>query len=255
MVEEFKLIPLLNIVWKEPLRKYSDEEIRNMAQSFRIHSQLQPILVRPLENGLYEGVYGNQRYLASKHAKKLEILCVVRSLTDEEVLEARLVENLHRKELTAVERAEWYAKLLDLRKQTFSEESAIEGIAISIEEYTGEKPAARTVREYLEIASKLKKKAKEIATSSNNVGVRHALQVIKVEDEDKQAELLSQTIHGRWTTSKLKQAVDQELGVSKPKPEPINTGLNIACPMCQETYELIHIDEGKHRLRKVITGG
>jgi ParB/RepB/Spo0J family partition protein len=81
---------------------------------------LQPIVVRPLAalRGLakYELVAGERRWLASKQAGLAHIQASVRVLTDEEVLEVQLVENLQRKGLHELEEAEGYDELMKLKK-------------------------------------------------------------------------------------------------------------------------------------------
>jgi len=262
-VDDFQFVSTDSIVWKSPIRDFADKDVENMAASLRVHSQIEPIVVKPAnEKGLYEGVVGRLRFEGARHAHVQTVLARVHEFSSEdEVLEWQLAENLHRKELSSLEKISAYGRLAKLRRKMFpKEKTVVAGIALAIEESTGTRPAERTVRKYLKIDAEIGKEARKIclprpSEKGSIVKISHLEQISRVKDDGKQAELLSQTIHGRWTTSKLKQAVDQELGVGKPKPEPINTGLNIACPACQETYELIHVDKGKHRLRKVITGG
>lgn len=261
-IDEFRLVSTDSIFWMSLLRDFTDKDVENMAASLRVHSQIEPVIVKTInEEGLYEGVVGRLRFEGARHAHVQTVLVRVHKFSSEdEVLEWQLAENLHRKELSCLEKISAYGRLAELRRKTFPKEKTIvAGIAMAIEESTGTKPAERTVRKYLKIDAEIGKEARKICLPRPSekgaiVKISHLEQISRVKDDGKQAELLSQTIHGRWTTSKLRQTVDQELGVSKPKPKPINTGLNIACPMCQETYELIHVDEGKHRLRKVITG-
>ena len=231
MQDEFKLVPLSLIFWKTPIRDFTGEDVENMAASIMIHGQIQPIVVKqPDAEGSHEGVCGRLRYEGAKHAHRPEVLVRVHNFEDEaEALEWQLAENLHRKELGALERAEAYGKLAELRKKLFPEEkTAVKGIAMAVEELTGTKPAERTVRKYLEISHKIGNKAKRIglprpSEKASFPKISHLEQICRIEDEDKQAELLSQTIHGNWTVSKLKQTVDQTLGISKPKPKPIDT--------------------------------
>jgi ParB-like chromosome segregation protein Spo0J len=260
-VDEFRLVPVGSVYWKDSIRDFTREDIVNMAASLRTHGQIGPIVVKPADvEGLYEGVCGRLRYEGIKHAHLLDALVRVHRFSGEdEVLEWQLAENLHRKELSALEKISVYGRLAELRRKRFpKEKTVVAGIALAIEESTGTKPAERTVRKYLQIDAEIGKEARKICLPRPSekgaiVKISHLEQISRVKDDGKQAELLSRTIHGQWTTSKLKKAVDQELGVDKPKPEPINTGLNLACPTCLETYELVHIGKGRHRLRKIVT--
>jgi ParB family chromosome partitioning protein len=116
----FLLIPVDKIVWRGRLRHFSDNEIGVLAASFRVYGQLQPIMVRPLKDGTFEGVFGYQHYLAARRAGLASILCIVKPYTDDEVYEARLVENLLRKELSDADKAEWFEQLIALRKKIAS---------------------------------------------------------------------------------------------------------------------------------------
>jgi ParB/RepB/Spo0J family partition protein len=218
LVHNVWLVPVDKIVWRGALRKFSDEEIQELAASFRVYGQLQPIMVRPLKDGLFEGVFGYQRYLAARRAGLTSILCIVKPCTDDEVYEARLVENIHRKELAAMEKAEWVKKLVELRmKSGFKEESVYEAVANSIEAYTGEKPASETVRKLVYLASKIKKKAKDLFLGERRIGLKHLEQLARTEDEHVQASLGEKAAMEGWAVQKLKTEVDKALGVEKPK--------------------------------------
>lgn len=257
-MDEYKTVPLPLIMWKSPIRDFAEEDIRDMATSLRIHGQIQPIVCKlPNSEGFYEGVCGRLRYEGAKHAHLPEVLVRTHEFeSEEEVLEWQLAENLHRKELTALERAEAYDKLAELRKKRFPEESVIKGIAMAVEELTGVKPAEQTVKKYLKISRKVKKKTKEMGNrlpheKSSKLGIRHLEQISRIEDEEKQAQLAGKSIERDWTVRKLKEEVDKELGLKAPPPEPIDTGMIFKCPICGETYTTIHVEEGKHKLQKI----
>jgi ParB family chromosome partitioning protein len=99
----------------QPRRRFSAEEITALAQSIREKGVLQPILVRPLvgEPGKYELVAGERRWRAAQQARLHEIPALVRELADREMLEVALVENLQRQDLTPLEEARGYQRMLD----------------------------------------------------------------------------------------------------------------------------------------------
>jgi ParB-like chromosome segregation protein Spo0J len=209
-----------------------------MALSFRVHGQLQPIMVRPIEGGLFEGVFGYQRYLAARRAGLQSILCIVKPMSDDEVYEARLVENIIRKELSAMEKAEWYNALVEHRKrQGYSEESVYEAAARTIEAYTGEKPPERTIRKLVYLASKIKKKAKEMFLGEQKIGLKHLEELARIEDENLQASLGEKVAREGWTVQRLKREVDEILGIRRPKsPE------EIAMTALRRDYPTILVD-------------
>jgi ParB family chromosome partitioning protein len=74
---------------------------------------LQPLLVRPLSGDRYEIIAGERRWRAAQKAQVHEVPVVIKTLTDPEALEIGLIENLQREDLTALEEAEGYQRLMD----------------------------------------------------------------------------------------------------------------------------------------------
>lgn len=97
----------------QPRRKFDDEAIDQLAESIASHGVLQPLLVRPLSGDRYEIIAGERRWRAAQKAQVHELPVVIRSLTDQEALEIGLIENLQREDLTALEEAEGYQRLMD----------------------------------------------------------------------------------------------------------------------------------------------
>lgn len=96
--------------------RFSRESLIELATSIRTNGVLQPILVRPLGFAKFELVAGERRWEASKIAEQSTIPASVRELTDTQVLEAQLVENLQREGLHELEEAEGYHDLMELKK-------------------------------------------------------------------------------------------------------------------------------------------
>lgn len=86
--------------------------VSELIASVRAHGVLQPVIVRPTKNGKYELVCGHRRFVAAKGAEREDIPAKVVTLTDEEVLEIQLVENLQRTDLNCIEEANGYVELM-----------------------------------------------------------------------------------------------------------------------------------------------
>ncbi|MFQ5783641.1 MAG: ParB/RepB/Spo0J family partition protein [Alphaproteobacteria bacterium] len=99
----------------QPRRRFGDDEIRTLADSIRDKGILQPIVVRrdPEVAGSYEIVSGERRWRAAQLAHLHDVPVVVREFSDSEALEVALVENVQREDLTALEEAEGYKRLID----------------------------------------------------------------------------------------------------------------------------------------------
>jgi len=108
-------------------RLYFDQEgLVSLADSIRKHGLNQPVLVRRVGNG-YELVAGERRLRASKLAGLSQIPSIVKSFTDEESFQFSLVENLQREDLSSLEEAESYKKLIDHFDMTHDSVSKLVG--------------------------------------------------------------------------------------------------------------------------------
>jgi ParB family chromosome partitioning protein len=99
----------------QPRQKFSSPELRELADSIGAHGVLQPILVRnhPDKAGAYEIIAGERRWRAAQLAKLHEVPIVLRNFSDAESLEIGLVENLQRENLSSLEEAEGYRRLVN----------------------------------------------------------------------------------------------------------------------------------------------
>ena len=113
----------------QPRRRFAPEEIAGLAQSIREKGVLQPVLVRPVagEPGVYELVAGERRWRAAQQAQLHEIPALVREFADRDTLEVALVENLQRQDLTAIEEARGYQRMIDDFRRTQEEVAEIVG--------------------------------------------------------------------------------------------------------------------------------
>jgi ParB/RepB/Spo0J family partition protein len=119
-----------------PRTHFDDAYITELAGSIAEKGLIQPIIVRPRPhagiNGTYEIVAGECRYRASKQAGLLKVPAIVRDLTDDQVLEAQLEENIHRKNLTPLEEAAGYRRLIDSNPDKHSAETIATRIGMSV---------------------------------------------------------------------------------------------------------------------------
>ena len=99
----------------QPRRHFAETELDALAQSIREKGILQPLLVRPLvdgEDAAFELVAGERRWRAAQRVGMHEVPVIIRRLADFEVLEIALVENLQREDLSPLEEAEAYSRLV-----------------------------------------------------------------------------------------------------------------------------------------------
>lgn len=99
----------------QPRTVWKEEELNELTQSIRQNGVIQPIIVRRIDDK-YEIIAGERRFRAASKAGLEQIPALVRSATDEEMLELAIVENIHRSDLNAIERAKAYQNFI----KTFS---------------------------------------------------------------------------------------------------------------------------------------
>jgi ParB family transcriptional regulator, chromosome partitioning protein len=95
-----------------PRRTFREDDLAELAESIRQKGLVQPILVRADPAGGYEIVAGERRWRASQRAGLHQIPVIVRDLTDQEVLELAIIENVQRADLNAIEEAGGYQDLI-----------------------------------------------------------------------------------------------------------------------------------------------
>lgn len=101
-----------------PRRHFDEKKLAELAESIAKHGVMQPILVRPqplpgkVDEQLFEIVAGERRWRASRITGQPNIMAIVRAMTDFEVIELQLIENLQRDDLHPLEEADGYARLL-----------------------------------------------------------------------------------------------------------------------------------------------
>ena len=98
---------------EQPRKEFDDAALAELADSIAQHGVLQPLLVRPLIGGGYQLVAGERRWRASRMAGLTEVPVVVRQMSDQEMMELALIENLQREDLSPMEEAEGYRTLME----------------------------------------------------------------------------------------------------------------------------------------------
>lgn len=99
----------------QPRRSFAPEALQELADSLKARGLLQPLIVRPhpSDKGLYQIVAGERRWRAAQIAQLHEVPVIIRDLSDTEVLEVAIVENIQRADLNAIEEAASFRQLMD----------------------------------------------------------------------------------------------------------------------------------------------
>ena len=96
----------------QPRKAFDEERLNELADSIREHGVVQPIVVRPLDDGFFQLIAGERRWRASPRAGLTRIPAVVRETAEQPALEIALIENLQREDLNPMEEARAYERLI-----------------------------------------------------------------------------------------------------------------------------------------------
>lgn len=178
----------------QPREKFDEEALKELSTSIKEHGVIQPIIVRKIGEK-YEIIAGERRYKASSLAGLTKIPAIIRNLDDKEASKVALLENLQRKDLTAIEEARTYQKILELDSMTQEQ----------LGQTMGKSQAA--------IANKLRLLALtdevQEALLNDEISERHARSLLNVENANEQVEMLNKIIRNRMTVRELDQAIKE----------------------------------------------
>jgi ParB family transcriptional regulator, chromosome partitioning protein len=99
----------------QPRRRFAEDDLAGLAESIRNRGVMQPLLVRRAPNGgdFYEIIAGERRWRAAQMAGAHELPVIVHELSDRAALEVALLENVQRQDLSPLEEAEGYRRLIE----------------------------------------------------------------------------------------------------------------------------------------------
>jgi len=262
-MDEYREIEIDKIEWKDPVRpEIKEEDIQAMAASFMTHAQIEPIIVKPMnEHGKYEGIIGRLRYEATKYGNRKTVEARIHYFHDEsEVKSWQLAENLHRVDLSVVQKAEASKELYERLKKEVpgakTDTPIITAMAISVHEMTGIAPAEKSIRESLRIASKLGKKAKNLLTGQKKFEVRSVNALLNIENEDDQAGIAKRAIEGDWTVARVKKEVHDYLKVEESATEKVKETLEKGDVTLQHAAEITRLkEEDQEKLTDIVVNG
>jgi ParB family chromosome partitioning protein len=96
----------------QPRKNFNEEALDDLTNSIREHGIVQPVVVRPLEDGFFQLIAGERRWRAAQRAGLVRVPAVVRDAAEQTALELALIENLQREDLNPIEEAQAYERLI-----------------------------------------------------------------------------------------------------------------------------------------------
>ncbi|MBR5442401.1 MAG: ParB/RepB/Spo0J family partition protein [Clostridia bacterium] len=188
----------------QPRKVFDEAALNDLAESISQHGVLQPLLVRPMADGGYQLVAGERRWRASRLAGLTEVPVVIKDLTDSQVAELALVENLQRENLNPMETANGFKELGDKFGYTQEEISKIVGCSRS---------AVANALRLLALTDEV-----QALVSSGELSQGHAKAILSVEDKAYQTELAKLVVKEGLSvreTERLARKASQEPSTGK----------------------------------------
>ncbi|PTJ65963.1 nucleoid occlusion protein [Staphylococcus saprophyticus] len=183
----------------QPRQVFEPNKIKELAESIEEHGLLQPIVVRPIEEDMFEIIAGERRFRALQSLSKTHADVIIRYLDDEETAVVALIENIQRENLSVVEEAEAYKKLLEIGDTTQSELAKSVGKSQSF--------IANKLR-LLKLAPKVLERLRE-----SKITERHARAMLSLSEEDQEIlveTVISQKLNVKQTEASVKQKIGPE---------------------------------------------
>jgi len=204
-------IDLLSPNPRQPRTAFEEQPLEELAQSIRANGVIQPVIVR-LVGERYEIVAGERRWRAAQRAGLLKVPVAVRQVSDANLLQVALIENIQREDLNPIEEAQAYRRLLD--ELHLSQEE----IAVSV----GKDRA--TVANYVRLLRLPAEVRNEVAASVLSMG--HARALLALPDDTAQRRVARDVVSRGLSVRETEALVRRETSPAEPPAEPTRTDPN-----------------------------
>lgn len=179
---------------QQPRMSFDEDALRELAASVTEHGVLQPILIRPGEEGRYQLVAGERRWRAARIAGLAAIPALIEEIDDDTALEISIIENLQREDLSPLDEALMYERM------TTDHGYSLRRLAQKLGKDKG----------YIENRLRLADAPAEIKqlVSLRKDTLSHAYELLKVDDPKKRRKLAEQVGRGELSLVKLRERID-----------------------------------------------
>lgn len=176
----------------QPRKSFDENKLNELANSIITHGLLTPIMVQKDKDG-YMIIAGERRYRASILAKKQSIKCVICNLSEKSIEEISLIENIQRENLSVIEEAEAYQRMIDKYNYTHEQISTRVGKS----------------REYISNIIRLLKLPNPIKDKviSKEISPGHAKTLLSLSDNNDMIDLMNQIIENKISVRKTEEIV------------------------------------------------
>ena len=212
----------------QPRLNFDESALNELAASIKEHGIIQPLILRRLEDK-YEIIAGERRFKAAKMAGLMSVPAIITQMDDNKSAEVAIVENVQRKDLSAIEEAKSYKSLLDKGYLTQEELAKKMGLSQSA------------------ISNKLRllslSEAVQDALMDGKISERHARSLLQIEDPDEQEKWLKTIIDERLTVKDLDKRLKENIKTTEKSDE---------IPLVTDTPDINAIKENATDIMSVI---
>ena len=181
----------------QPRLNFDEQGLQELSDSIREHGIIQPLVLRKLGNK-YEIIAGERRYKAAQMAGLTTVPAVIANIDDNKSAEVALVENVQRRDLTAIEEARSYKSLLD--KGYLTQDQLAKRMGLS-------QPAVANKLRLLNLDEEVQE-----ALLGEKISERHARTLLGIQDKEEQREWLHRIINERLTVRQLDLEIKKAKG-------------------------------------------
>ena len=214
----------------QPRLTFDENALKELAMSIKEHGIIQPLVLRKLSNDKFEIIAGERRYKASQIAGLNQVPAIIADLDDNASAEVALVENLQRRNLSAIEEAKSYKKLLD--RGYLTQEVLAKRLGIS------QSSVANKVR-LLNLTEEV-----QDALMNEKISERHARSLLQLSDKDDQINMLNKIIDNRYTVRQLDAEIKKVLNKETESTEATGTS---------SRFDILNNDTNKDLLNQIET--
>ncbi|HCY0797891.1 TPA: ParB/RepB/Spo0J family partition protein [Staphylococcus aureus] len=183
----------------QPRKTFDENHLNDLADSIKQYGILQPIVLRKTVQGYYI-VVGERRFRASKIAGLKYVSAIIKDLTDEDMMELAVIENLQREDLNAIEEAESYQRLMTNLKITQQEVA---------KRLSKSRPYIANMLRLLHLPKKIADMVKDGRLTS-----AHGRTLLAIKDEQQMLRLAKRVVKEKWSVRYLENHVNELKNVS-----------------------------------------
>ncbi|HFD6521644.1 TPA: ParB/RepB/Spo0J family partition protein [Staphylococcus aureus] len=183
----------------QPRKTFDENHLNDLADSIKQYGILQPIVLRKTVQGYYI-VVGERRFRASKIAGLKYVSAIIKDLTDEDMMELAVIENLQREGLNAIEEAESYQRLMTDLKITQQEVA---------KRLSKSRPYIANMLRLLHLPKKIADMVKDGRLTS-----AHGRTLLAIKDEQQMLRLAKRVVKEKWSVRYLENHVNELKNVS-----------------------------------------